>query len=94
MTLTHVEDVASMLASVPGNSAAIRQHYNVCSDRAVTFTGNMRLTVGGCSLNPCDTITDMTNGCRHQTMGITVVGVQLAAPSKQARNISTIGITC
>lgn len=39
VTLTHVEDVASMLAAVPGNSAAIRQHYNVCSDRAVTFSG-------------------------------------------------------
>jgi nucleoside-diphosphate-sugar epimerase len=39
VTLTHVEDVASMLAAVPGNSAAIRQHYNVCSDRAVTFQG-------------------------------------------------------
>ncbi|KAF8070909.1 CSP41A [Scenedesmus sp. PABB004] len=39
VTLTHVEDVASMLAAVPGNPAAIRQHYNVCSDRAVTFQG-------------------------------------------------------
>mmetsp|Transcript_28353 Transcript_28353/g.62316 ORF Transcript_28353/g.62316 Transcript_28353/m.62316 type:complete len:556 (+) Transcript_28353:33-1700(+) len=38
-SLTHVEDVASMLAAVPGNKYAIRQHYNVCSDRAVTFTG-------------------------------------------------------
>lgn len=39
VTLTHVEDVASMLAAVPGNKAAIGQHYNVCSDRAVTFQG-------------------------------------------------------
>jgi nucleoside-diphosphate-sugar epimerase len=39
VTLTHVEDVASMLAAVPGNQAAVKQHYNVCSDRAVTFTG-------------------------------------------------------
>ncbi len=38
-TLTHVEDVASMLALVPGNKAAVHQHYNVCSDRAVSFTG-------------------------------------------------------
>ena len=38
-TLTHVEDVASMLAAVPGNKKAIGQHYNVCSDRAITFTG-------------------------------------------------------
>ena len=28
-----------MLAAVPGNAAAVRQYYNVCSDRAVTFTG-------------------------------------------------------
>jgi nucleoside-diphosphate-sugar epimerase len=39
VTLTHVEDVASMLASVPGSKAAIQQHYNVCSDRAITFVG-------------------------------------------------------
>eukprot|EP00798_Chlamydomonas_sp_ICE-L_P030153 gene30153-35133_t len=38
-TLTHVEDVASMLAAVVGNKAAIGQHYNVCSDRAITFVG-------------------------------------------------------
>jgi nucleoside-diphosphate-sugar epimerase len=39
VTLTHVEDVASMLAHVPGSKAAIQQHYNVCSDRAITFVG-------------------------------------------------------
>eukprot|EP00879_Flechtneria_rotunda_P022838 GHRR01024133.1.p2 GENE.GHRR01024133.1~~GHRR01024133.1.p2 ORF type:complete len:109 (-),score=28.02 GHRR01024133.1:1483-1809(-) len=39
VTLTHIKDVASMLAAVPGNHAAIGQHYNVCSDRAVTFQG-------------------------------------------------------
>ncbi len=38
-TLTHVEDVASMLASVPGNPAAVAQHYNVCSDRCISFVG-------------------------------------------------------
>ncbi|KAG2448836.1 hypothetical protein HYH02_006187 [Chlamydomonas schloesseri] len=38
-SLTHVEDVASMLATVPGNRAAIGQMYNVCSDRCITFTG-------------------------------------------------------
>lgn len=38
-TLTHVEDVASMLAAVPGNRKAIGQHYNICSDRAITFQG-------------------------------------------------------
>lgn len=42
VTLSHVEDVASMLACVPGNPAAIRQYYNVCSDRQISFTG------GGC----------------------------------------------
>lgn len=39
VTLSHVEDVASMLAIVPGNPAAIRQYYNVCSDRQISFTG-------------------------------------------------------
>ena len=38
-TLTHVEDVASMLALVPGNQKAVRQMYNVCSDRCITFQG-------------------------------------------------------
>lgn len=39
VTLSHVEDVASMLAAVPGNKAAIGQHYNICSDRAITLQG-------------------------------------------------------
>jgi nucleoside-diphosphate-sugar epimerase len=40
VTLTHVEDAASMLAAVPENAAkANGQQYNVCSDRAVTFVG-------------------------------------------------------
>lgn len=42
-SLTHVEDVASMLAAVPGNRAAIGQHYNVCSDRCITFTGEVEI---------------------------------------------------
>lgn len=47
VTLTHVEDVASMLAAVPGNKAAIGQHYNVCSDRAITFQGARRVRALG-----------------------------------------------
>ena len=39
VTLTHVEDVAAMLASVPGNPNAVQQMYNVCSDRCITFVG-------------------------------------------------------
>ncbi|KXZ47050.1 hypothetical protein GPECTOR_38g287 [Gonium pectorale] len=38
-SLTHVEDVASMLALVPGNRDAIGEHYNVCSDRCISFVG-------------------------------------------------------
>ncbi len=38
-SLTHVEDVASMLALVPGNRKAIGQMYNVCSDRCISFVG-------------------------------------------------------
>ncbi|KAL3142267.1 hypothetical protein ABBQ38_002609 [Trebouxia sp. C0009 RCD-2024] len=39
VALSHVEDVASMLAKVPGNKAAIGQHYNICSDRCISFDG-------------------------------------------------------
>ena len=38
-TLTHVEDVASMLAAIVGNKDAIGKQYNICSDRAITFQG-------------------------------------------------------
>lgn len=40
VTLTHVEDAASMLAAVPEHrEQANGQQYNVCSDRAITFVG-------------------------------------------------------
>jgi len=42
-SVTHVEDVASMLASVIGNKNAIRQHYNVASDRFITFNGLVKV---------------------------------------------------
>jgi nucleoside-diphosphate-sugar epimerase len=42
VNLTHVEDVASMMAKVPGNSAAVGQHYNVVSERYITFDGIVR----------------------------------------------------
>jgi len=38
-SITHVEDIASMVVAVIGNDAAIRQHYNVASDRTITLTG-------------------------------------------------------
>ena len=38
-SLSHVADVANMLAKVPGNKAAIGQHFNVCSDRCITLDG-------------------------------------------------------
>jgi nucleoside-diphosphate-sugar epimerase len=38
-SLSHVDDVANMLAKVPGNQAAIGQHFNVCSDRCITLDG-------------------------------------------------------
>lgn len=28
-----------MLASVPGNNACIKEEYNICSDRCITFEG-------------------------------------------------------
>ena len=42
VTLTHVDDVASLLATVPGNAAAVGQHFNSCSDRAVSHVGVVR----------------------------------------------------
>jgi nucleoside-diphosphate-sugar epimerase len=39
VTLTHVGDVAAMLAAVPGNKAAIGQQYNLVSDRCITLNG-------------------------------------------------------
>jgi len=38
-TLSHVEDLADMLAAVPGNDAAVGQHFNICSDRCISFDG-------------------------------------------------------
>lgn len=38
-SLTHVEDIASMLATVPGNEKVVKQEYNICSDRCITFEG-------------------------------------------------------
>jgi hypothetical protein len=35
-----------MLASVPGNEAAVRQHFNLCSDRCITFDGAGALAEG------------------------------------------------
>jgi hypothetical protein len=39
VSLSHVEDLASLLASVPGNSAALKQHFNLVADRSITFDG-------------------------------------------------------
>jgi nucleoside-diphosphate-sugar epimerase len=41
-TLSHVDDVASMLAAVPGHPGAVGQHFNVCSDRCISFDGIAR----------------------------------------------------
>uniref|UniRef100_I2CPE2 NAD(P)-binding domain-containing protein n=1 Tax=Nannochloropsis gaditana (strain CCMP526) TaxID=1093141 RepID=I2CPE2_NANGC len=38
-TLTHVEDVASLLAAVVDNPQALRQVFNCASDRCITFKG-------------------------------------------------------
>lgn len=38
-SLSHVEDIASMLATVPGNASALKQEFNICSDRCVSFEG-------------------------------------------------------
>lgn len=41
-SLSHVEDLADMMARVPGNPAAIKQHFNLCSDRCISFDGIAR----------------------------------------------------
>lgn len=38
-SLSHVEDLADMMSRVPGNPAAVKQHFNLCSDRCITFDG-------------------------------------------------------
>lgn len=41
-TLSNVEDLAALMALVPGNPAAVKQHFNLCSDRCITFDGIAR----------------------------------------------------
>lgn len=43
VNLSHVEDLASMLATVPGNAAAVKQEFNLASDRAITLDGVVRV---------------------------------------------------
>jgi nucleoside-diphosphate-sugar epimerase len=38
-SLSNVEDLADMMARVPGNPGAVQQHFNLCSDRCITFDG-------------------------------------------------------
>lgn len=38
-SLSHVEDLADMMARVPGNDIAIGRHFNLCSDRCISFDG-------------------------------------------------------
>lgn len=38
-SLSHVKDLAAMLALVPGNEAAKGQHFNIVSDRCITLDG-------------------------------------------------------
>ncbi|GFR42412.1 hypothetical protein Agub_g3312 [Astrephomene gubernaculifera] len=41
-SLTHVADLAALLAAVPGNRRAVGQSHNACSDRCITFAGICR----------------------------------------------------
>jgi hypothetical protein len=55
VNLSHVEDLAAMLATVPGNEAAVRQQFNLASDRAITFDGDLSAPSHlqpGCSPKP------------------------------------------
>ena len=42
-----VEDLADMMARVPGNRDAVYEHFNLCSDRCITFDGGPRLAPPG-----------------------------------------------
>ena len=42
VSLTNVADAVSMLAAVPGNPAAVKQHFNLSSDRAITHEGEQK----------------------------------------------------
>jgi len=38
-SISHVEDVAALVAAAVGNPDAIGQHYNACTDRTITLDG-------------------------------------------------------
>lgn len=38
-SISHVEDVAALVAAGVGNPAAVGQHYNACCDRTLTLDG-------------------------------------------------------
>lgn len=38
-SVSHVEDVAALIVSAIGSDAAVKQHFNACTDRAVTLDG-------------------------------------------------------
>eukprot|EP00210_Caulerpa_lentillifera_P008200 g7830.t1 len=42
-SISHVEDIASMLATVPGKKEAVKQEFNICSDRCISFEGICKL---------------------------------------------------
>lgn len=44
-SISHVEDLADMLARVPGNKAAVGQHFNLCSDRCITLDGEFLISL-------------------------------------------------
>ena len=48
-SLSHVDDLADMMARVPGNAAATREHFNLVSDRCITLDGGWaQVGVCGC----------------------------------------------
>ena len=48
VSLTHCADVASMLASVPGNAQALGQVYNCGTDAEVTYNELVGLVAAAC----------------------------------------------
>lgn len=71
VNLSHVEDLAEMMAAVPGNGAAIKQHFNLASDRAITFDGGRpewshNFTGAGCTMPLQNTIPRMFRDIHDQ----------------------------
>lgn len=52
VTLSHVDDLASMITAAVGNKDAIGQHFNLCADRAVSHVGIVNALAKAAGVEP------------------------------------------